>query len=80
MLALALPLDRGLTLEEATTVDPRIAREYARLSDRTALRDLEALEQLELVVRVDGLYRANTAALRMQMPSRRIEDHVLARV
>jgi Fic family protein len=80
MLALALPLDEGLTLEETMTVTPRIAREYAKLSDRTAMRDLEALEQLELVVRVDGLYQANTPALRMQMPSRRIEDHVVARV
>lgn len=80
MLALALPLDRGLTLEEAMTVDSRVAREYAKLSDRTALRDLEALEQLELVVRAEGLYHVNTQALRMQMPSRRVKDHVLARV
>jgi len=80
MLALALPLEGGVTLDEAMTLNPRLAREYATLSDRTALRDLQVLEGLELVAREEGFYRANTATLRMQMPSRRIENHVLARV
>lgn len=79
-LALALPLNKGLTLEEATTVSTRLAREYAMLSERTAARDLQALEELELAVRKGDLFWANTAALRMQMPKRRLESQVLSRV
>lgn len=80
VLALALPLGKDLALTEIMTVDPHIAREYARLSERTAIRDLQALEDLGLVSRVDDLYRPNTDALRMQMPARRNDGRVLPQV
>lgn len=80
ILALAMPVDRSVAMEEVMTLSPAIAREYATLSERTALRDLKALEELELVAREHGRFRANTAVLRMQMPSRRTESHVLAQV
>lgn len=80
LLALALPLEEGVTPEEAMTLDPRVAREYATVTERTMLRDLQMLEEHELVVREGGTYFANTDALRMQMPSRRIKNRVQSRV
>jgi Fic family protein len=79
-LALAIPLGEAVTAEEAMTLSANLAREYATLSERTAFRDLVALEEAGLVVRDKNHFSANIAALRMQMPSRRTENHVLSQV
>ena len=68
---LSLPFDTPLSTEDATMVTPEVAREYADLSPRTVMRDMQILEGMELVRRVGKKYVANTNALRMQMPRRR---------
>lgn len=70
-LVLSLPFDTPLSTEDATMVTPEVAREYADLSPRTVMRDMQILEEMELVRRVGKKYVANTNALRMQMPRRR---------
>lgn len=79
-LALAMSLDKTIDAAQAMTLDPMIAREYATLSERTALRDLLALEKCGLAVREKNGFRPNTEALRMQMPSRRIENQMSSQV
>jgi len=70
-LVLSLPFDTPLSIEDATMVTPEVAREYADLSPRTVMRDMQILEEMELVRRVGKKYVANTSALRMQTPRRR---------
>lgn len=72
-LALALPLDEVVPIDRIPVLTPEIARDYAGLSPRTVLRDLEALEEMKIVRREGGGYVADTMQLRHQMPRRRAE-------
>ncbi|HET6248175.1 MAG TPA: Fic family protein [Tepidisphaeraceae bacterium] len=48
----------GLTKRQVVDISPRVARAYAKLDEKTLSRDLDALEKLGLVERVEGRYRA----------------------
>jgi Fic family protein len=54
-------------------ITPRIAEAYAGMTDRTILRDLEKLEQQDLVRRTTQGYRANIEILLSLMPRQRRE-------
>lgn len=70
-LVLDLPLDEELTLEEIPLVTPRVARDYASLSEMTVRRDLDVLIDMDLVRKTaDGRYAANTDELRQHMPAK----------
>lgn len=70
-LVLDLPLGAELTLEDVQLVTPRVARDYANLSERTIRRDLDALVDMDLVRRTeDGVYVANADELRQHMPAK----------
>ncbi len=71
-LALAMPLDRSVRLDDIPLLTPAIARDYAGLSRRTVQRDLELLQSMEIIRQENGLYRANSRQLRLQMPRRRV--------
>jgi Fic family protein len=70
-LALSLPLDRALSLDEIAVITPQVARAYAGRSLSTLVRDLKMLIDMQLVVRTSKSYCAYADALRGQMPHRR---------
>lgn len=72
-LALAFPPDRPLSPGEITILTPELAREYASLSLRTLLRDLQELSEMEIIVERDGTFRANLALLKPYMAARRLK-------
>ena len=61
--ALALPLDRSIRFTEVRQLTDDLSKSYKDVSERTLLRDLSELEQLNLIVREPGLIRANRALL-----------------
>lgn len=71
-LALALPPDRNLTPDEAMMLTPEIAREYATLTARTLLRDIEELKAMGIARVVEGKIQANLALLVPHMAKRHI--------
>jgi DNA-binding HxlR family transcriptional regulator len=54
-------------------ITPRIAEAYAGMTDRTILRDLEKLEQQQLIKRTTHGYSANIDVLLSLMPRQRRE-------
>ena len=71
-LALALPPNRDLTPDEIMMLTPEMAREYASLTARTLLRDLDELREMEIVIEKDGRMRANLGLLVPHMARRRL--------
>lgn len=69
-LMLAFPLGRALRAKEAAIVTADLARVYAKLSERTILRDLEMLTEMELLLREGEQYTANMGSLRLLMARR----------
>lgn len=61
--ALGLPLDRAIRFNEVRHLNDELSESYKGLSERTLLRDLTELEQLNLITREPGLIRANRASL-----------------
>lgn len=70
-LALQFPVDKWQTPEELTDGSGILAREYARLSSTTLMRDLAELEKLELVVKDKDKYKGNIDIMRGYMPMRK---------
>lgn len=74
-LMLALPVDRSFTMDDLTRLDPHLSARYGELSTRTRRRDLAVLTEAGLLVESEGVFTANTDALRMHAgPSRRHPD------
>ena len=69
-LALALPMEGSSSLEQIGLINPRIAQEYGRLSERTLARDLAELELLNIVVKDGDRYRSNARSLTGQTARR----------
>ncbi len=70
-LALELPMDRGVTLIEIPNISIKLARMYSNLSERTVLRDLEKLLELDIVIRSNGIFFANVNQLKGMIARRR---------
>jgi Fic family protein len=70
-LALAIPMDRSITENDIQQLGADLTRTYANLSSRTLRRDLDELVAMDIVVAVEGRFRANTILLRKQVPQRR---------
>lgn len=73
-LMLAFPMGESLTEDEVSLINPRIAREYGGLSQRTLRRDLEILVGMGLLREADSTYSADTNKLRLQMARRLQKD------
>ena len=65
-LMLALPLDGTRDLEEIARLDPRTARLYSGLSERTLRRDLDFLVRTGLLSASRGRFAVNTDPLRLR--------------
>lgn len=68
-LMLNIQVDTAYSLDEIVLINPKIAREYANISERTVLRDLKELENLNLLIKVGNKYIANTQLLAHLIPS-----------
>jgi len=70
-LALHFPVDQWQTPEELVDGSGILAREYARLSSTTLMRDLAELGKLELIVKDKDKYKGNIDIMRGLMPLRK---------
>ena len=71
-LMLNFPPNETVALDRLPMLTLDLAREYARLTETTLLRDLRVLIDMDLVVReATGGYRANTELLHRHLPARR---------
>ena len=68
-LILDMPTDKSFSLEEIVLINPRIARDYANISERTVSRDLKELENLNLLVKKENKYMANIKLLAHLIPA-----------
>ena len=69
-LMLAIPLEGSFTTEEIALLDPRTARIYGALSDRTLRRDLAVLVETNLLAKSDRRFFANAGVLSARMARR----------
>lgn len=69
-LMLSFPVGHDLTLDDIALLTPSLARSYARLSERTLVRDLEVLEEMDLIAKTGDRYRACGDALSLRIPWR----------
>ena len=69
-LMLNFPLDSTVSVDRLPLLTLDLAREYAKLTETTLLRDLKVLIDMDLVVRDmrNGGYRANTGLLHRRLP------------
>jgi Fic family protein len=70
-LALQFPVDKWHTPDELVVSSAILAKEYARLSSTTLMRDLAELERLELILRDKDKYKGNIEIMRGYMPMRK---------
>jgi Fic family protein len=71
-LALAIqPRQDGLTVGELMMLTPELARDYAALTERTLLRDLRELIEMQIVTMTGGKYALNFGLLMPHMASHR---------
>lgn len=70
-LALQFPVDKWHTPDELVVSSGVLAKEYARLSSTTLMRDLAELEKLELIVKEKDKYKGNIEIMRGYMPMRK---------
>jgi DeoR/GlpR family transcriptional regulator of sugar metabolism len=54
-------------LEELAILTPTLAREYAKVTERTLLRDLEDLEAMQLIRKMGHGYITNHELLKLRM-------------
>jgi DeoR/GlpR family transcriptional regulator of sugar metabolism len=71
---LNFPVGQELSPDQLALLTTNLARAYAQLSERTLKRDLEVLQEMQLVQKDGGRYRARTETLKMQMPRRLATD------
>lgn len=62
-LMLAFPLNRVVLQSELSRLDVDIARSYGALSERTIIRDIAEVSKMNLLVRKDGGFMANSKSL-----------------
>lgn len=67
---LSMPLAELKSPKELTETSVEVLRQYASLSNRTVLRDLDFLVEVNLARKVESKFVANSAILRQQTPSR----------
>jgi len=70
-LALQVPVDKWQTPDDLIDSSGILAKEYARLSSTTLMRDIAELERLELIVKDKEKYKGNIEILRGYMPLRK---------
>ncbi|MCU0359751.1 MAG: Fic family protein [Bacteroidia bacterium] len=71
-LALDLPPDKSYTKKEIVLATPKIARAYAKLSERQVERELEELVKLGLLVKIEERFRVNTGILKNYIAMKKV--------
>lgn len=71
-LALELPMDRAVSLDDIPNLSIKLARLYSNVSERTIMRDMEKLKEVSLVVKENGKYLANVRQLMGMIAKRRV--------
>ena len=66
-----MPLNKSYTIEEITIISPKIARYFAKLDSRTIYRDIKALLEMNLLIKIDKKYKANSEILRNYLPGKK---------
>jgi DNA-binding HxlR family transcriptional regulator len=64
-------VDKWHTPDDLVVSSGILAKEYARLSSTTLMRDLAELERLDLIVRDKDKYKGNIEIMRGYMPLRK---------
>lgn len=67
-LALVMPDDRWLTAKDATDLNTRLARFYAKVGDRTPTRDLNDLTKMGLVAKEGRRYKVERSIIQAFIP------------
>jgi Fic family protein len=76
-LALEMPINGGLLLNEIPDYSIRLAKLYSNLSNRTLIRDIEDLKSMEIVLKLDdNKYYSNTTKILSMIASRRIRKSI----
>jgi Fic family protein len=70
-LMFSIPINKLLTATEIMTADPDVTVSYARLAKSTFATDLKELVDLQLLLKIDDKYQANTSNLLALLPERR---------
>jgi Fic family protein len=70
-LMLNLPLYNKYTAEDITLISPTMAKQYAKVTKVTILRDLKELQQLNLIIKEGRKYRANIDLMKALIPVRK---------
>jgi Fic family protein len=70
-LALSIPIDKELDVDQLIELNPGIAKRYATVNRATVLRDIKELQDLHLVVKTGRKYTANTQILKAMMPGKK---------
>ncbi|OGU14265.1 MAG: hypothetical protein A2X61_16740 [Ignavibacteria bacterium GWB2_35_12] len=71
VLVMEMPLNKSYTIEEITIISPKIARYFAKLDSRTIYRDIKALLEMNLLIKIDKKYKANSEILRNYLPGKK---------
>lgn len=76
-LALELPVGKLVSVSDIPNVSIPLARIYSNISEKTVRRDIEKLLELELIVKQEDKFIANTGTLYSMMAKRRIVNRNL---
>ncbi len=77
-LILAMPMGQAMSIDALAIITPGLAREYAKVSERTLQRDLDDLVTVQLVRKTDhDHYVTNHEILQMNMAKRLSVDHIM---
>lgn len=70
-LMLQMPVDQTFSVDELMVISTDMAKKYAKVGRATVLRDLKALQDLNLLKKAGRNYIANTGILRSMMPGKK---------
>jgi len=70
-LALEMPIGKFITLSDISNVSIPLAKIYTNISDKTIQRDIDKLIELELIIKSENKYSANTGILHSMIAKRK---------
>jgi Fic family protein len=76
-LMLEIPLEIEVSIEDISLLTPKIAKVYADKSNRTILRDLNELMELELIKKIGKKYKANIGLLKGYLPESKMDKVII---
>jgi Fic family protein len=71
VLLMEIPINESYSIEEIPLISPQIARYYAKLNSRTVYRDINALLDMNLMIKAENKYKANSEILKSYFPQKK---------